>query len=167
MRAIVWLAMLLLTAPLLGGCGFRPLYGETAEGRSVEAELRSVEIAPATDRTGQLIRNAMLEGIAPADAGGGRYRLEMTVNELEERAIISSRDDSTQQRLVINVAYRLIDGATGRVVNEGRTFADTTYTRTRLPVANQQARESAREALARVLAGDIRTRLAAWLADHG
>ncbi|HHN73488.1 MAG TPA: hypothetical protein ENK13_05310 [Thermopetrobacter sp.] len=91
----------------------------------------------------------------------------MTVNELEERAIISSRDDSTQQRLVINVAYRLIDGATGRVVNEGRTFADTTYTRTRLPVANQQARESAREALARVLAGDIRTRLAAWLADHG
>ncbi len=156
----------LFASPLLGGCGFQPLYAERDGAPGVETILRGIDVVPLTTRTGQLVRNALLEGIAPADAGGGRYRLEMDVKEKEQAAILSARDESTQNRLVIDVTYRLVDAATGKVVHEGRTFAEGTYTHTRLPVANIQARESAREALARVLATDIRTRLAAWLVSR-
>jgi LPS-assembly lipoprotein len=157
----------LFLLPLLAGCGFQPLYAERESGLAVDQALRGMNVAPQTSRTGQLVRNALLEGIPPAESGGGRWRLEMDVREHEYSAVVSNRDDSTQNRLVIDVAYRVADASTGRIVHEGKTFAETTYTRTRLPVANIRARESAREALARVLAMDIRTRLAAWLAARG
>ena len=166
MRIVVWILLLAL-APALSACGFSPLYGEGTTGQSVESALRDIEVSPQGTRTGQLIRNALLEGIPPAAEGNGPLRLDFSVKEKEGRAIVAGNSDSTQQRLTLDVAYQLVDTRSGRIVHQGSTFADTTYTRTRLPIANERARDSAREALARIIARDIRTRLASYLATHG
>ena len=155
MRRLPALVVLLALLPGLGACGFSPLYGDGPRG-GAEAQLTAMEIAPQTTRTGQLIRNAMLEGIAPARAGGGRYRLSFTAKE-----------SVGTKRLVLDVDYVLSDRQTGKVLTTGKTFADISYAETRQPVADIQAQKNAREAAARVVARDIRTRLAAWLAAHG
>ncbi len=155
MRRLLPLVVLLPLLPGMAGCGFSPLYGGGAQ-RGAEARLSTMEIAPQTTRTGQLIRNAMLEGIAPAQAGGGRYHLSFTAKE-----------SVGTKRLVLDVDYVLSDRRTGKVLTTGKTFADISYAETRQPVSDIQARKNAREAAARVVAHDIRTRLAAWLAANG
>ncbi len=163
------LACILLIAlmPALSACGFSPLYGESTAGQSVEAAFRDIEVSPQSTRTGQLVRNALLEGIPPAEEGGGPLRLDFSVKEKEASAIVAGNSDSTQNRLTFDVSYQLVDTRTGRIVHQGKTFADTTFTRTRLPIANERARDSAREALARIIARDMRTRIASYLATHG
>jgi LPS-assembly lipoprotein len=49
------LALLLLTAPLLAGCGFEPLYGEHTRG-AMEADLASIKIMPIREHIGQLLQ---------------------------------------------------------------------------------------------------------------
>jgi LPS-assembly lipoprotein len=49
------LALLLLAAPLLAGCGFEPLYGDHA-GRVMEADLAAVKILPIHEHIGQLLQ---------------------------------------------------------------------------------------------------------------
>ena len=166
MRIVAWLLLFVL-APALAACGFSPLYGESTTGQNVEAALRDIQISPQQTRIGQLVRNALLEGIPPAAEGSGPLRLDFSVTEKEESAIIAANSDSTQQRLTFDVSYQLVDTRSGRVVHKGSTFADTTYTRTRLPIANERARDSAREALARIIARDMRMRLASYLATTG
>ncbi len=160
---------LLLLASLglaLGGCGFQPLYGDRSNGASVENALLDIAIAPQRTRTGQLIRNAILSGIAPSATGSGRRILEFTVSEKEKASIVSFNSGDRQRRLILDVDFILKDRASRRKLFSGRTFSEVSYTVTRQPAADMQARINARETAARVVGRDLRTRLAAWLASH-
>ncbi len=153
--------------PALAGCGFSPLYGTVGDSGNVEARLVSMEVAPPANRTEQLVRNALLEGIAPSQAGGGKYLLSLRTEEKQLTSILSFDRKTPQSRYVLNVSYTLSDRGTGKTLTSGKTFAEVSYTKTRQPVADIQALSKAKETAARVVAQDIRTRLAAWMASAG
>jgi len=44
----------------LGACGFSPVYSEKS-GAAASAQLRNIEIAPAGERTSQLVRNQLIK----------------------------------------------------------------------------------------------------------
>jgi LPS-assembly lipoprotein len=74
-------AALVAAAALLsmGACGFEPLYGKRADGTMVADELASVQVAVIADRSGQQLRNILLDRISrtgqPVDP---RYQLAVT-----------------------------------------------------------------------------------------
>jgi len=152
---------------LLGGCGFHPLYGGGDAPGSVEAALVDIDITPQTTRIGQLVRNELLSGVAPASAGGGSRVLDFSATEKETAAVVSFNSGEAQNRYILNVEYVLKDRSSGKALTRGKTFSEVSYTVTRQPVADMQARNRAAETAARVVARDIRTRLAAWLAARG
>ncbi len=160
-------AFLLVLLPALAGCGFSPLYGTGEGGGNVEARLVAMEVAPPATRTDQLVRNALLEGIAPSRTGGGKYLLTFRTEEKQQTSILSFDRKTPQSRYILNVTYTLSDRETGKPLTSGRTFAEVSYTKTRQPVADIQALNKAKETAARVVAQDIRTRLAAWMASAG
>ncbi len=164
MPRLAHILIALSAAALLGGCGFRPLYSDNG-GESAETLLRGAEVAPQNDRTGQLIRNAFLEGIAPAAAGGGGYRINFTHSSKTLDAVVSFSGNKPQKRYVLNVEYQLSNAA-GKELTSGKTFAEVSYTTTGHLHADNQARDNAIETATRVVARDMRTRLAAWLASH-
>ena len=70
------LLLLLAAAGLVGGCGFRPIYGPapaaaTADdgapgARPVRADLAAVRIVGEDSRLGQVLRNDLLDALNPA-----------------------------------------------------------------------------------------------------
>ncbi len=164
---ILSLLALLGVMPALAGCGFSPLYGTAGDSGNVETQLVSMEVAPPTTRTDQLVRNALLEGIAPSQTGGGKYLLSLRTEEKQLTSILSFDRKTPQNRYILNVSYTLSDRSTGKPLTSGKTFAEVSYTKTRQPVADIQALNKAKETAARVVAQDIRTRLAAWMASAG
>ena len=166
MKKLLTAPVLLAASLALSGCGFHPLYGDGGAAGSVEAALIDIDVAPQTTRTGQLVRNEILSGVAPASAGGGARVLDLTIGEKETPAVVSFNSGDAQNRYILNVSYVLKARGSGRVLTRGKTFSEVSYTVTRQPAADMQARIRAVETAARVAAGDIRTRLAAWLAAH-
>ena len=166
MKKLLIAPVFLAASLALSGCGFHPLYGDSGGAGSVEAALTGIDVAPQTTRAGQLVRNEILSGIAPASAGGGARVLDFTAEEKETPAVVSFNSGNAQNRYILNVAY-VLKTRGGRVLTRGKTFSEVSYTVTRQPAADMQARIRASETAARVAAEDIRTRLAAWLAAHG
>lgn len=155
-----------LLLPLaLGGC-LRPLYGPTASGQPLAAAMAAVDVEPIQTATGQerLGHYLRSELVFNLDGSGQpapkRYRLAMTVSERVQTPIVNSvtgRADSAT--IIVAVAYKL-SGDGGRSVAEGTAQSTASYDRTSQRFASVRAARDAEIRLARVLADQIRTRLA-------
>jgi len=160
----------------LGACGFKPLYG-TGDGGGAETGLAHVSIVEPDDRFTQLIRNELLSGVAAQD-GAGLYRLELR-QTTSTPAVIRSKAGLNQREMVeATVTFRLTDARTGKLLKEGRTFAnipfdrvgseetDTPDAQANSEFANVQAEANAGQRAAIQVAEDIRTRLAVYFAAN-
>jgi LPS-assembly lipoprotein len=164
----------LVLAALAGGC-FQPLYGERSAlgGPVLREQLSAVDIlqidAPkGTDeaRLAVEIRNALLfdlnGGEAPAPPA---HRLKIAMNSTRSSIIVdinTSRPD--MENYGINATYSLTEIATGRVVVTGQTFARVSYD---IPgqqqrFARQRGLRDAESRAAKVIADNIRARLASY-----
>lgn len=153
-------------ALLVAGCGYRPLYGaSSAAPAGVSAELSQVAVPEASDRTGQLIRNSLLPALGDG-SGGERYTLRLATT-LRKPAIIEQPQPAvTRQAVHLAVNYELVDRSSGATVHSGKTFSQVSFDVVRQPFADMQAETNATERAAREVAGDIRTRIAAFLASR-
>ena len=163
---------------VLGACGFKPLYG-TGDGGGAETGLAHVSISEPDDRFTQLIRNELLSGMASsASDGSGLYRLELR-QTTSLPAVIRSKAGLNQREMVeATVTFRLTDSRTGKLLKEGRTFAnipfdrvgseetDTPDSQANSEFANVQAEANAGQRAAIQVAEDIRTRLAVYFAAN-
>ena len=161
-RFVHTLALLVPFAGALAGCGFSPMY---ADGDGTPADSTAIfDVAPASDRATQILRNELLRGIAPEQARRAPWLLDVSVRE-EETAVLSSRARGTlQKRYRMSASFELRDKTTRRPLLRGKSFADAYYTITRQHFADINARMQAQRAAARQLADDLRTRIAARLA---
>ncbi|MCW5774643.1 MAG: hypothetical protein KIT16_23565, partial [Rhodospirillaceae bacterium] len=68
MSKIRFASVVIAAALALGGCGYRPLYGDrgTSDAVNVSGELARVKIAGIADRRGQILRNYLLDRMNPA-----------------------------------------------------------------------------------------------------
>jgi LPS-assembly lipoprotein len=170
----VRIALTLAMAGLVTGC-FQPLYASrSVTGGSLIAEqMRSVDVAPINVPSGTPearisaeLRNMMIfELTGGAAKGAPTHRLTMHMTSVRQQVIIditTSRPDVEQAGL--QVSYSLTEIATGRVVVTGQTFSRVSYDNPgqEQRFARARGRQDAENRAAKVIAENIRSRLASY-----
>ncbi len=161
-------SLLVLMAILgLAACGFEPLYGTRADGGPVSNELAAIRIAPIRDRSGQILRNYLLDTLTPEGAVvDSRYTLNVVL--IEPRSELGLRRDDTPTRINYGVTARfeLVDRGGRRLVS-GVAGSDTSYEITNSEYATLSNRVAARDRLLQVISEDIKQQLAAYFHGRG
>ncbi len=158
-------AMMIAAALVLSGCGYRPLYGSSADDAGVTAALASVSIPEPTSRAGQIIRNDLISTMR-GGTGVDHYTLTLTPVIKTAGVINLPQPTVTRQSVTLTVTYELIDRSSGISLQKGKTFSNVSYDVIRQPFADQQAETNATERAAHKVSGDIRTRIAAYFSSN-
>jgi len=163
------LMLALACAPFVGACdgGFRPLYGSAGFAAHADEKLAQIEIAPVPGRVGQRIRNELIFNTT----GGGAplppaYRLELAVKESITSTLVQRDGTTLGQVFNVDANFRLIRLADKAVVLEGTSYGRAAFERFTAIYSNVQASSDAEERAARTIAGDMKSRLAAFLANR-
>ena len=143
----------------LAACGFEPMYGtkmhSTAGEQSINAALSQVEISNIPDRTGQILRNALIDRFykegRPANPD---YVLDVSpISETTVDLDLTPDSDTTREQLRLNTTMRLVDKASGNVVLERSLRSISSYnvltSEFATRVSQQNSRENALNDLAR------------------
>lgn len=110
---------------LLTGCGFRPVYGTGANGRSDAAMtgLSQVNVQPIPERSGQLLRNALQQRLEGTGGGATKlFDLVISYSVSQEGAAIDRGDSiATRTRVVGMATWSLVaQDAERHTVTSGR-----------------------------------------------
>ena len=152
----------LLALPLLGACGFAPLYGR-ADGQPspVAAELAQIAIAPIADRRGQLLRNALEERLTPSgDPPQAGYTLTVKLDETIEKLGIRQDASPTIANLTLKASYHLRASGAPKDALAGSARSVISYSIAFADFPTVVAEGDARARAVRELASEITARLA-------
>ncbi len=167
---VLGFATALIAAAFAAGCadtGFRPLYGTASLGGAAANEkLAQVEIAPIPGRVGQQIRNEVIF----QTTGGGRplppaYRLEVAVRESIVSTLVKASGDASGSVYNLDADFRLIRVSDKQVVLQGKSASRAAFERFTSVFANVRARNDAENRAAVTIGQDLKTRIAAYLAQ--
>ncbi len=154
----------------LSAC-FRPLYGPTASGVPMQVALASVQVdeilmAQDQERLGHYLRSELMFGLdGSGQPAPKRYRLKIQGSETVQTPIVSATTARAEAGTIVGtMQYTLesLDG--GRVITEGVATSTATYDRSIQRFAALRAARDAEIRLAKVLADQIKTRIASVLA---
>ncbi len=158
-RRLHFILLAILLAASVGGCGFRPLYGNHATGSSRDDFLQ-IEIATIDDREGQLLRNELIRRLY---AGGSRrvpaYRLETKLSESKAGLAVQKNAFATRSNLSMVATFALRDVLTGEVAYTSSSKVTVSYNILDSEFASLLAEKNARERGVRELSEDMRVRL--------
>lgn len=161
-RTILAAAAVLALAGL-AACGFRPLYGENSAGSS--AHLAQIRIANIPDRSGQQLRNLLLDRLTPlGPPARPAYVLSVVLREGRQDLAIRKDESATRANLVLTAAFTLA-AADSRDTRQftGAAISTNSFNRLRSDFATLSAENDARYRGLRTLAEEIRMRVAAAL----
>lgn len=161
-------AALLCVVAVLAGCNVRPLYGTVGPAGPAQEQLAAIDIEPAKERIEQVLRNELIYMFQRGgEAAPVRYNLRTIVNLSKQSVAVEELSDVPAAYLVqMTTSFALTDIATGRTLLTGSTFANASYDFSNQRFANLRAAEEAEDRAAKVVADDIRTRIAAYFATH-
>jgi LPS-assembly lipoprotein len=172
---LVRLALAIGSAGLLAGC-FQPLYGQpplsggpTLAGALAGIDVQQIDIArgSADARIAVELRNDLLFDLTGGEGSiAPTHRLSVRMTASRSALIVDPQTGRTEAEVTgIDVKYTLTELATGRPV-----VAATAFARVSSDVPGQQqrfaqsrARRDAEDRAAKVIADQIRTRLASYL----
>ena len=156
-----------LTAVLVAGwltaCGFHPLYATegTDLAAPVAAQLAGVRILALDGRVGQALRNDLLDRITPlGEPAAPDYTLFVDLKESKEGLAIQRDATVTRFNLTLTANYALLHPVTRVARTSGTVRATASYNVVQSEFANVIAERDAEDRAARVLADELRTRLA-------
>lgn len=140
---------------LVSACGFEPLYAQRDRG-GVRDELASVTVAPIRDRSGQILRNQLVDQFRPNGQGGrSLYVLDVNLVEPREETALDRTDQPTRVIYTVIATYRLRDGATGATIFQGQSQASSSFNIDVSEFATLSGERNARGAVLRLLGEDI------------
>jgi LPS-assembly lipoprotein len=149
-----------LCAVGLSGCGFEPLLGTTGNSTDAIAQLASIRIEPIPDRSGQVLRNALLDRLTPqAQTRGAQYVLRIRLEEPRQTILLRRDDIISRSSYSAQATYELSD-AKGQRLFAGSSHFTTDYEIATSEFATRTSLESARDRVMELVAGDIRNQLA-------
>lgn len=148
--------ILAAAAPVLAACGFEPLHAQ----RGALAALPPMQIEPIPDRQGQILRNYLLDRIAPrGEASSANYSL--AVKLFEPRQVLALRRDDVISRMGYSaIANYEVRDASNRRIFAGNSSFSTDYEITNSEFATLTALQNARERVLELVADDIRNQIA-------
>lgn len=152
----------LIATLLLAGCGFEPLMGQVSHPQ-VQAEIERIRVVPIPDRSGQILRNYLLDAMSPRGVRGPEL-YTLSVNLSEPRREIAIRRDDTASRLayVASASFMLRDQSS-QVVFSGSSSSETAYEVTNSEYATLSGQSSARDRALLEVSADIRQQIAMFL----
>lgn len=167
LRPLRGLGLALVLPLALAGC-FRPLYAEAPSGGSVPAMMAGIVVEQVPDRVGHyLVEELKFELDGSGATHQPRYRLSMEAQERIGTAIISSLTGRAESATVtVDVNFTLKAVGTNDTVLSGRATASASYDRSPQRFAATRAARDAEIRIARQLADQIRTRIAAYFATR-
>ena len=170
------LILLLAAAPGLAACegGFQPLYGVSAWGGSrVQERMAQVDVAPIPGRVGQRIRNELIfQNTGASEPPPPTHRLEVAIKETRISTLVMPDGSAAGETYLIEASFRIIKISDRKVVLQGTSHARAAYERyttssvpngSTFTYANVRAREDAENRAARIVADDLKTRVATYL----
>ena len=157
-------AALAPVALALGGCGFRPLYGDRGSAPGA-VELARVAVDPIADRLGQILRNDLVALLSPlGEPAYPRYRLTARLRRSKGSLAIQLDSSITRFNLRIAVNFSLIDVASGETVFQSEARAIGSYDAVQSDFATLTAEQDSARRTVREAAEDRRAQLAAFFA---
>lgn len=155
--------LMLASAGLIGGCGFRPML--TEPGADVRAELAAIEVEGLSGRLGQLLRLALEDELNPTALDvPARYRLLVDLREDSDALAIQLDNTITRFNLELTARFRLIRRDDNRVVYRSTVRRIASYNVLQEPFATLIAEQDAERRAAEEVGTNIRTLLAAHFA---
>ncbi|NNM73699.1 LPS assembly lipoprotein LptE [Enterovirga aerilata] len=163
------LAAVLALTLALAGC-FRPLYGPTASGERLQDVLAAIEVekvsSPAgQERIGHYLRSELIFDL---DGSGTprpkRYKLALDTAESIQPISVDTLSGRADAALLNGTARFTLKDTEGRTVIAGTARANATYQRDQQRFASVRAARDADIRVAKLLADDIKQRLAAYFA---
>ena len=114
------LILLLVLGPVLGACGFQPLYAQGPDRRGVSADLALIYIEPISERIGHQLYNLLLDQLNPK----GRpvrpsFHLEVTLKENKTGLAVKADDTVSRYNLALQASF---------VLKSARIFNDLIFT---------------------------------------
>ena len=161
-------ALALVSALFLSAC-FRPMYASVSStGVPLTATMASVTIPAVDGRVPQQVRNhldfALTGGAAHAPT---RYVLDLQVTSVHTSSIVNVRTDEPEiDTVIVTANFTLTAPGSQTAVLSGRNISTKSYDRTLQRFAASRALRDAEDSAARVVADQIHTRVAAYLAAN-
>jgi len=155
----------------LSAC-FRPLYGPTASGQSLQTVLASIDVPevewpPALANTGHYLRSEVIYALNGSGSDTPkRYTLKMTLAQSQTSPVIDTEIGAASSVILggtLTYTLTSLDGKT--VVTQGTATSSASFDRFPQRFANIRANRDAEIRLAKDLAQQVRTRLSMVLAN--
>jgi len=160
------LAATLLTAALtISGCGFEPLHGQRSGASS--AALSAIDVQLIADRSGQMLRNELLQQMQPRGQTPTRYSLAVTLTESLSNLGIRKDEVATRANLTLSASFTITELGGAKRVFSGSARSVNSYNILTSDFATLSTREDARRRGINQLALEIRERLSVWLIRAG
>jgi LPS-assembly lipoprotein len=160
-----------LAAGLLAGCGFQPVYGPGFSGLGQNgAGLAQVQFGLIPGRVGQVVRNELIFKTrgGGAESDTPRYRVEIALRESAQNLLVDLTGNSQGLMFGLDADFKIIKIEDNKVVLAAKSVGRASYQKVESVYANVRARRDAEDRAARIIADDIRTRIAtALVADQG
>lgn len=174
MKKIALIALLL--GPVLGGCGFRPLYAtpDMPKG-AMQGDLRSIYVEPISEKIGYQMRTRLTDLLdGKGQAAGARYRLQITLQVSSEAIGVQSQTTTsgitqtaiTRYNDTLKAEYELFDSVSGKTVTKGIETGLSAYNVLSSPYATLAVQQDADRRAAEDIADRIRIDLAVWFAEQ-
>jgi LPS-assembly lipoprotein len=147
----------------VAGCGFRPLHG--TGGGGARDQLATVRITQIPDRVGQKLHNLLLDWLTPeGPPATPHYVLSVSLREARQNLAIRKDETATRANLTLTAAFSLRRlGLDEKYV--GTAVSTNSYNILQSDFATLSAENDARDRALRVLAEEIRTRVATALTN--
>lgn len=142
----------------LSACGFSPIYARR-EASDPGALLAQIEVAPIAERSGQILRNNLIDMFDPRrEAGTKQYVLVVTLNESPQVLALRRDDVISRGGYSASANFRLLDRRGAVVISGGAGFGSD-FEIADSERATALARQTARDRLMQALAEEIRLQL--------
>lgn len=162
LRGAALLVLIAAMAPL-GGCGFRPLYGQQG-GESVITQLAGLDVAAPGTRIGRELKYGLLDSFSAAGEppANPAYRVELAPILYTQDVAVQQDAAVTRANLVLVVPFKLIETANNRTLLRSTARSRSSYNRVENEFANLSAAQDAEKRTAKAVADDIKMQLSIY-----
>ena len=138
-------------------CGYEPIYSKNV---SSNKELLSISVKNIKDRSGQILRNYLLNQLNP-EKERVIIKYKLTVEISESRSNLAYRRDmsATRADLIVTANYLLTEIKGGEIILENETKSTSSFDVVESVYATLIAEKDAREKNLQVISDDIFTNL--------
>lgn len=145
----------------LSACGLRPLYGG-GSGAYTITQLEQVQVGPIDERSGWLLRNALVDRLPGGNNEAGQYRLDVLIDDDITRFGIRGDAATTRERRTLRARFQLVSLENGETLLDATAGSDAGIDITSSEYATVAAEQTAVERLSKEVADDIVARVALY-----